>query len=65
MTSQHSTYNKLKKSAKEYQIEDQRRQVPIMVAHGISEVEIAAKLGVDNTTTSIPFVVLLSILPLP
>jgi DNA-binding CsgD family transcriptional regulator len=52
MTSQHTTYNKLKKSAKQYQIEDRRRQVAIMVAQGISEVEIAAKLGVDNTTIS-------------
>lgn len=52
MTSQHATYNKLKKSAKQYQIEDRRRQVAIMVAQGISEVEIAAKLGVDNTTIS-------------
>ena len=52
MTSQHTTYNKLKKSAKQYQIEDRRRQVAIMVAQGMSEVEIAAKLGVDNTTIS-------------
>lgn len=52
MTTQHTTYNKLKKSAKQYQIEDRRRQVAIMVAQGISEVEIAAKLGVDNTTIS-------------
>lgn len=52
MTGQHTTYNKLKKSAKQYQIEDRRRQVAIMFAQGISEVEIAAKLGVDNTTIS-------------
>jgi DNA-binding CsgD family transcriptional regulator len=52
MTSQHTTYNKLRKSAKQYQIEDRRRQVAIMVAQGISEVEIAEKLGVDNTTIS-------------
>jgi predicted transcriptional regulator len=52
MTTQHTTYNKLKKSAKQYQIEDRRKQVAIMVAQGISEVEIAAKLGVDNTTIS-------------
>jgi transposase len=50
MTSQHTIYNKLKKSAKQYQIEDRRRQVAILVAQGMSEVEIAAKLGVDNTT---------------
>ena len=52
MTSQHTTCNKLKKSAKQYQIEERRRQVAIMVAQGMSEVEIAAKLGVDNTTIS-------------
>jgi len=52
MTSQHTTYNKLKKSAKQYQIEDRRRQVASMVAQGMTEVEIAAKLGVDNTTIS-------------
>lgn len=52
MTSQHTTYNKLKKSAKQYQIEERRRQVAIMVAQGMTEIEIAAKLGVDNTTIS-------------
>jgi hypothetical protein len=35
----------LKKSVKQYQIEDRRRQVAIMVAQGISEIEIVAKLG--------------------
>jgi DNA-binding NarL/FixJ family response regulator len=52
MTSQHITYDRLKKSAKQYQIEDRRRQIAIMVAQGITDVEIAAKLGVDNTTIS-------------
>jgi IS30 family transposase len=52
MTSQHTTYDKLKKTAKQYQIEERRRQVSIMIAQGMSEVDIAAKLGVDNTTIS-------------
>lgn len=52
MTSQHTTYNKLKKTAKQYEIEERRRQVIIMIAQGMSEVEIASKLGVDNTTIS-------------
>ena len=52
MTSQHTTYNKLKQTAKQYQIEERRRQVSIMVAQGMTEVSIAEKLGVDNTTIS-------------
>ena len=52
MTSQHTTYNKLKKTARRFQIEERRRQVAIKIAQGISEVEIAQKLGVDNTTIS-------------
>lgn len=41
-----------KKTARQYQIEERRRQVAIMVTQSYSEVEIAAKLGVDNTTIS-------------
>jgi hypothetical protein len=52
MTSQHTTYNELKKTARQYQIEERRRQVGIMIAQGMSEVDVAAKLGVDNTTIS-------------
>jgi IS30 family transposase len=52
MTSQHITYNKLKKTAKQYEIEERRRQVVTMIVHGMSEVEIASKLDVDNTTIS-------------
>jgi hypothetical protein len=52
MTSQHPTYNALKKSAKQYQIEERRRQVSIMIAQGMTETEIGTKLGVDNTTIS-------------
>ncbi len=52
MTSQHTTYNKLKNTARQYQIEERRAQVAIMIAQGMSEVNIAAKLGVDNTTIS-------------
>lgn len=52
MTSQHTTYNKLKKSAIQYKIEERRRQVAIMVTQSYTEMEIAAKLGVDNSTIS-------------
>lgn len=41
-----------RKTAKQYQIEERRRQVAIMVTQSYTEVEIAAKLGVDNTTIS-------------
>jgi DNA-binding NarL/FixJ family response regulator len=41
-----------KKIARKYEIEYRQRQVAIMTAQGITEVEIAAKLGVDNTTIS-------------
>lgn len=42
----------LRKTAKQHQIEERRRQVVTMIAQGMTEVEIAAKLGVDNTTIS-------------
>jgi hypothetical protein len=48
MTSQ----TKLKKTAKQYQIEERRRQVALMIAQSMTEVEIAEKLGVDNSTIS-------------
>lgn len=41
-----------RKTAKQYQIEERRRQVAIMVTQSYTEVEIATKLGVDNTTIS-------------
>jgi hypothetical protein len=41
-----------RRTAKQYQIEERRRQVAIMVTQSYTEVEIAAKLGVDNTTIS-------------
>jgi hypothetical protein len=44
--------SKLKQTARQYQIEERRKQVSIMTAHGMTEVAIAAKLGVDNTTIS-------------
>jgi DNA-binding CsgD family transcriptional regulator len=47
-----ASQNELKKTARQYQIEDRRKQVAIMIAQGMSEVDIAAKLGVDNTTIS-------------
>jgi hypothetical protein len=43
---------KLKKTGKQYQIEERRRQVALMVTQGLTEVEIGAKLGVDDTTIS-------------
>ena len=46
MTKQH------RKTAREFLIEERRRQVAIMVTQSYTEVEIAAKLGVDNTTIS-------------
>ena len=39
---------KLKNTASQYQIEERRRQVSVMVAQGMTEVSIAKKLGVDN-----------------
>jgi IS30 family transposase len=48
MTSQ----TKLKQTARQCQIEERRRQVSIMIAQGMTEVAIAGKLGVDNTTIS-------------
>jgi IS30 family transposase len=41
-----------RKTARQFQIEERRRQVAIMVTQSYSEVEIAAKLGVDNSTIS-------------
>src|ERR671919_331246 len=46
------TMQQHRKPAKQYQIEERRRQVAIMVTQSYTEVEIAAKLGVDNTTIS-------------
>jgi transposase len=48
MTSQ----NELKKTARQYQIEERRRQVMILLAQGMTEIEIGKKLGVDNSTVS-------------
>jgi transposase len=47
-----ASQSELKKTSKQYQIEERRRQVSIMIAQGMSEVDVAAKLGVDNTTIS-------------
>lgn len=47
-----ASQSELKKTARQYQIEERRRQVSIMIAQGMTEVAIAAKLGVDNTTIS-------------
>ena len=44
--------NELKKAAKQYQTEERRRQVSIMLAQGMTEIAIGKKLGVDNSTIS-------------
>jgi hypothetical protein len=47
-----ASQSKLRKTARQYQIEERRRQVSLMIVQGMTEVAIAAKLGVDNTTIS-------------
>ena len=47
-----ASQNELKKIARQYQIEERRRQVSIMIAQGMTEVTMAEKLGVHNTTIS-------------
>ena len=47
-----ASQNEIKNTARQYQIEERRREVAVMIAQGMSEVDIAAKLGVDNTTIS-------------
>jgi transposase len=41
-----------RKTAKQFLIEERRKQVAIMIAQGMTEVEIASKFGVDNSTIS-------------
>src|SRR5919106_193909 len=41
-----------RKTAKQYQIEDRRRQVAILVTQSYTEVEMGQKLGVDASTIS-------------
>jgi IS30 family transposase len=41
-----------KKTAKKYEIEERRRQVASLVTQSYNEMEIAEKLGVDNSTIS-------------
>ncbi|GEM_PF-1946911 len=53
MTSQqYDVSSDKRKTAKKYEIEYRQRQVAIMAAQGMTEIEIAAKVGVDNTTIS-------------
>ena len=47
-----ASQNEIKNTARQYQIEERRREVAVMIAQGMSEVDIAEKLGVDNTTIS-------------
>lgn len=46
------TRQERKKTAQQYLAEERRRQVAIMVTQSYSEMEIAKKLGVDNTIIS-------------
>ena len=46
------TKQERKKTAQQYLAEERRRQVAILVTQSYTEVEIAAKLGVDNSTIS-------------
>jgi hypothetical protein len=46
------TRQKRKKTAQQYLAEERRRQVAILVTQSYSEMGIAARLGVDNTTIS-------------
>jgi hypothetical protein len=39
-------------TAKQYELRERRKQVAIMAAQGMTEIEIGQKLGVDNTTIS-------------
>ena len=47
-----ASQTKLKNTARQYQIEERRRQVMILLAQGMTEIEIGKKLGVDNSTVS-------------
>jgi DNA-binding NarL/FixJ family response regulator len=38
--------------SKKFLIEERRRQVSIMIAQGMTEIEIGQRLGVDNSTIS-------------
>src|SRR5919106_1073204 len=52
MSNQHQHRHKHRKTAQDYNIEERRKQVGIMASQGMTEVAIASKLGVDNTTIS-------------
>jgi transcriptional regulator with XRE-family HTH domain len=41
-----------KKTVKQYEIEERQKQITIMVAQGMTQIEIGQKLGVDNSTIS-------------
>ena len=51
MTRQNANKN-IKKTSRQFLIEERRRQVAIMITQSYTEVEIAKKLGVDDTTIS-------------
>ena len=43
---------RLKKVSKKFLIEERRRQVALLITQSVTEIEIAEKLGVDNSTIS-------------
>lgn len=45
-----TTQTEIRKTAKQYEIDQRRNKVAVMAAKNMTEVEIAAKLGVDNST---------------
>lgn len=47
-----ASQNKLKNTARQYQMEERRKQVAVMITEGMTETEIAHKLGVDVSTIS-------------
>jgi hypothetical protein len=47
-----TTQIELKKTVKQYEIDERRKQVSIMIVKGMTEIAIAEQLGVDNSTIS-------------
>ena len=47
-----TTQTEIRKTGKQYEIDERRKKVAVMAAQNMTEVEIAAKLGVDNSTIS-------------
>lgn len=47
-----TTRIELKKTVKQYEIDERRKQVSMMIVKGMTEIAIAEQLGVDNSTIS-------------